>query len=77
MGKKKTPFSKKLKDDFIYGKGAFDSSDSSIKNDVEIIELKPDFPLSVSDIYGDFKGTKNSKGSLITKGKNYIKDLID
>ena len=45
-------------------------------NDVEIIELKPDFPLSVSDIYGDFKGTKNSKGSLITKGKNYIKDLI-
>ena len=76
MGKKKTPFSKKLKDDFIYGKGTFDSSDSSIKNDVEIIELKPDIQLSVSDIYGDFKGTKHSKGSLVTKGKNYIKDLI-
>ena len=71
MGKKKTIFSKKSKDDFIYGKGT--SPDSS---DVEIIELEPDIQLSVSDIYGDFKGTKHSKGSLVTKGKNYIKDLI-
>ncbi len=73
MGKKKTPFSKKLKDDFIYGKGTPDSSG------VKIIQLNPGIQLSVgtlSDIYKDFKGTKHSKGSLVTKGKNYIKDLI-